>query len=565
MVRNSKAYEYAKWCIEEQENKTPVYVKKQAAAWVEIAEGRSDSAYVDEKAFNKICKLLKIMNHPDLHKSMYEGLEDYAWLLITAVLCTKCKNTTEDMRYYETAILEIARKNFKTFVSAVIFILLMLTEPNFSRFFSVAPDLALSSELKQAIRKIIKTSPALYDEADPAFKILQKQIICKLNDNEYTPLAYSQDGMDGKLANAFLADEAGALDEYPVEAMRSSQITLFNKLGIIISTQYPNDNNVMIDEIDIAKKSLDGLLEGQRVFALLYEPDDGYKQGDKWQTEDNVLFQSNPVAVSYEYIFEELKKKRQLAIMYENKRENFLCKHCNILYKGLGVEGYIDIQKVKECKREKEDEWWQGRRVWVGLDLSQTDDNTAVAMVTEEEGFVYARIVGFLPKDKIEIKSAKEFVDYQRLINLGECIACGDEVIDYTRVEDYIKEQLRAEFGVEVQQIGYDKWNAIATVQRLEQDGFTCVEIKQHSSVLHAPTKLLKELILSKKFAYDASRLLEINFQNARCTEDTNLNKYVNKKKSVGKVDMVVALLNAIYLLQQELLYGDGNFTVQTV
>lgn len=60
--------------------------------------------------------------------------------------------------------------------------------------------------------------------------------------------------MDGKLANAYLADEAGALDDYPVEAMRSSQITLFNKLGIIISTQYPNDNNVMIDEIDIAKR-----------------------------------------------------------------------------------------------------------------------------------------------------------------------------------------------------------------------------------------------------------------------------------------------------------------------
>jgi len=198
------------------------------------------------------------------------------------------------------------------------------------------------------------------------------------------------------------------------------------------------------------------------------------------------------------------------------------------------------------------------------LDLSQTDDNTAVAMVTEEEGFVYARIVGFLPTDKIEIKSAKEFVDYQRLINLGECVACGDEVIDYAKIENFIKE-LSDKYGVEVQQVGYDKWNAIATVQRLEQDGFTCVEIKQHSSVLHAPTKLLKELILSKKFVYDASRLLEINFQNARCTEDTNLNKYVNKKKSVGKVDMVVALLNAIYLLQQELLYGDGNFTVQTV
>ena len=77
------------------------------------------------------------------------------------------------------------------------------------------------------------------------------------------------------------------------------------------------------------------------------------------------------------------------------------------------------------------------------------------------------------------------------------------------------------------------------------------------------PTKLLKEKILQGEFAYDANRMLEINFQNARCTEDTNLNKYVNKKKSAGKVDMVVALLNAVYLLQQDMLYGDGGFVVQ--
>jgi len=98
----------------------------------------------------------------------------------------------------------------------------------------------------------------------------------------------------------------------------------------------------------------------------------------------------------------------------------------------------------------------------------------------------------------------------------------------------------------------------------LEAEGYECVEIKQHSSVLHAPTKLLKEKILSKEFYYDDNRLLEINFQNARCTEDTNLNKYVNKKKSTGKVDMVVALINAIYLLQQEILFGDDGFVCQT-
>ena len=562
MNKKNPAYKYASWCASDTRGMVPKYVKMQAESWLNIADGLDKEAYVDEAAMAKIERLLKLMQHPDLNCPMNEGLEPYAWFLIIAGLCTKLKSKKE-IRYYTTILLEIARKNFKTFNSGVIFILLMLTEPDFSRFFSVAPDLALSSELKVAIRKIIKTSPNLYDEADPAFKLLRSEIRCNLNDNEYKPLAYSEDRMDGKTAHAFLADEAGAMDSYPIEAMRSSQINLPNGLGIIISTQYPNDNNSMIDEIDKAKKRLDGLIDNKRAFSLLYEPDDELKQGDTWMNDDRVLYQANPVAVKKPEMLEKLKEQRLDAILYENKRENFLCKHCNILYVGLGVEGYIDVQKVKLCKRTRDDAWWKGRRVWLGLDLSLSDDNTSVSMVTEDNGTIYARVTGFLPADRVEAKSKKEGIDYKRLEKEGNCIACGSEVVDYSTVEEYIL-TLKDRLGVEIQQVGYDRWNAISTLQKLEAEGITCVEIKQHSSVLHAPTKLLKEAILDRKFAYDDNRLLEINFQNARCTEDTNLNKYVNKKKSAGKVDMVVATINGVYLLQQEMLYG-MDFVVQVI
>jgi len=90
------------------------------------------------------------------------------------------------------------------------------------------------------------------------------------------------------------------------------------------------------------------------------------------------------------------------------------------------------------------------------------------------------------------------------------------------------------------------------------------VEVRQHSSVLHPPTKLLKEYILNGKFKYTENKLLEINFQNARCTYDTNKNLYVTKKKSKGKVDMVVSLINAVYLLQQDVLLNQMDFVVQT-
>lgn len=555
MIEESRAYRYAKWCIGRNNRKVGRYVKLQAKRWLKIADGKHKSAYVSEKAYRKICRLLKLMVHPDLSCSMYEGLEDYAWFLVTAVFCTRRR--ADNRRFYQTALLEIARKNFKTFNSAVIFLLGMLTEPRFSRFFSVAPDYKLSSELRLAVRKIIKVSPALTEH----FKVNRDMITCLINEIEYTPLAYSNDGMDGRLANLWLADEAGALDSYPVEAMRSSQITLPNKLGIIISTQYPNDNNVMIDEIDIAKKVLDGLLEKEDVFALLYEPDDVLRK--RWETDDLVIYQANPVAVSNPDVFHAIQDLRTMAVLYENKRENYLCKHCDILYKGLGVEGYIDIQKVKRCRVEEDPSFWRGRRVWLGLDLSQTDDNTAVAMLTEAYGVVHAKVWGFLPKDRLDWKSAKEGVDYRKLIAAGNCFACGEEVIDYGFVERFIL-SLAERYGVEIVQVGYDRYNAISTVQKLEEAGLECVEIKQHSSVLHPPTKLLKECVLKRTFRYDDNRLLEINFQNARCTEDTNLNKYVNKKRSAGKVDMVVAVINALYLLQLELLYGAYDFVVQT-
>lgn len=553
-VQNTRAYKYAKWAALADNCYVPKYVKLQAVSWLKIADGEDEDAYISVPRLKKVCKLMKLLNHPDLGKSMYESLEDYAVWLIVAVFCTLQRDTKQ--RYYRTALLEICRKNFKTFTSAVIFIIGMLTSQRFSRFFSVAPDLKLSKELQGAIRKIIKSSPLLND--DKIIRVLRNEVRCLVTDSEYTPLAYSEDKMDGKLANMFLADEAGAMDSYPVEAMRSSQITLRDKLGIIISTQYPNDNNVLIDEIDKAKKVLLGLHPDRRYFSLLYEPDDEIR--GEWETNDLCIYQSNPVAYTYDYIFEDLKDKRADAVLYENKRQNYLCKHNNIMYKSLGVEGYVDILRLKECKRVKDDDFWRGRSVFIGIDLSQTSDNTAVAMATYEEDVVYARVFAFIPSAAIERKTKKENVDYNAAIRAGDCFPCGDDIIDYEFVERFVL-SIEEKYGVRVLQLGFDRWNALSSVQKFEnaENAIECVEIRQHSSVLHPATKLLEEKIMERQFVYDENMLLEINFQNARCTTDTNLNKYVNKKKSEGKVDMVVALLNAMYLLNLDMLENDKH------
>ena len=559
-MTNNKAYEYCKKSILQKE--TPKYVKRQMREFMRICEGKDKKYIISVKKVKQLENILKVLNMPKGLKAgqpLYECTVGYQWLFYTAILCTVYRDN-ENKRRYETGVLEICRKNFKTYTIATIFILLFLTEPKFSKFYSVAPDGSLSREVREAIAETIRSSPLVYEFKDnKRFKILRDYIMFKPTQTQYIPLSYSTSRMDGKLPNAFCADEVGALPvSYPIEAMRSGQLNILNKLGFIISTKYPTIDNPFEDEVKYAKRVLDGLEQDESVFSLLYEPD----EVKNWETDDLILRQANPVSLEIPEIWEDLLKKRAKAIAVESARENFVTKHCNIIYQGVGTETYIDVKDVQSCKVANID--WTGRVVYIGLDLSESNDNTSVSMVAvDDDNRILADSFAFIPEGRIEEKQAGEKVNYRELVKTEKVIPCGDRVIDYNVVEDFIL-QIEEKYGVQVQAIGYDRWNALSTAQKLERAGYNLVEIRQHSSVLHPPTKRLREKILNREFEYTKNPLLEINFQNARCTYDTNKNQYVNKKKSKGKVDMVVSLINAMYLVEQDYFLNQfGDFTIQ--
>ena len=557
----NKAYIICKNEIDKEE--TPKYVRLQMQDFIDICEDKNGKYKISEKKLNQLEGILKILNMPKGLKagqSLYECTVKYQWLFYTAIFCVVYRNN-ENKRRYETGLLEICRKNFKTYTIATLFIIMFLTEPQFSRFYSVAPDGSLSREIREAIAETIKSSPLLYMYKDQVrFKILRDYILFKPTQTRYEPLSFSTSRMDGKLPNAFCADEVGALPiSYPIDAMRSGQLNILNKLGFIISTKYPTIDNPFEDEVKYSMRVLDGLENDESRFSLLYEPDE--KTG--WETNDMILKQANPVALEIPEIWEDLLKKRAYAIAVESARENFVTKHCNIIYQGVGTETFIDTKDLQECKVSNIN--WMGKVVYLGLDLSETNDNTSVSMVAvDENDNILAESWAFIPADRIQEKTVHEKVNYNELLKSDHVMACGDRVIDYSAVEKFIMD-IELKYGVKVQAIGYDRWNALSTAQKLSNAGYNMVEIRQHSAVLHPPTKLLKEKILSQEFEYTENKLLEINFQNARCVYDTNKNQYVNKKKSKGKVDMVVSLINAIYLLQQDYFLNQMDFVVQVI
>lgn len=556
-----KAYEFAKKSI--RAKTTPKYVKLQLKEFIKVWDGRDKKYKISEKKLAQIENILKILIMPKGLKAgqpLSDCTTGYQWVFYTAILCTVYREN-EEKRRYETGVLEICRKNFKTYTISTVFILLFLTEPQFSKFYSVAPDGSLSREIREAMAETIRSSPMIYEYKDTKrFKILRDYILFKPTQSQYIPLSYSTSRMDGKLPNAFCADEVGALPiSYPIDAMRSGQLNILNKLGFIISTKYPTIDNPFEDEVKYSKRVLDKLEKDETRFSLLYEPD----KTVGWETDDLILKQANPVALEIPEIWDDLIKKRAYAIAVESARENFVTKHCNIIYQGVGTQTYVDVKDVQVCKVAHID--WTGKVVYLGFDLSETDDNTSVAMVAvDDDNNILADVVAFIPEGRIEEKTQSEKVNYRELLKTLKCIACGDRVIDYAVVEDFIL-SIEEKYKVQVQAIGFDRWNALSSAQKLEKAGYNLVEVRQHSSVLHPPTKLLREKILAREFKYESNRLLEINFQNARCVYDTNKNQYVNKKKSTGKVDMVVSLINAVYLLQQDYFLNQMDFTVQVL
>lgn len=561
MIKSHASYKYAKNVVEGKIN-APKYVKKQAEDFLEVADGKNEKYMIDEKKLNLIDNLLKLMVMPkglNAGEIIYDCFVGFQFFLITAILC-EVYRVDKKKRRYQKALLEICRKNGKTFLIAVIFILLFLLEPKFSKFYSVAPDGSLSREIKDAIEEILTSSPAIQGDGIQKFKIKQNEIVCKINKSKYVPLNYSNSRLDGKLPSVFLIDEVGGLpNPYAIEAMSSGQLTIKNKLGCIISTKYPKINNPFEGEVLYAKRVLDGLIEDETLFALLYEPDNK----TDWEFDDGILEQANPLALDVPEIMEDLKKKRQEAIELEQKRENFVTKHCNIIYTGVGTESFVSLQDLQKGCTDHID--WSGRDVWLGVDLSMTTDNTSVAMVAEEDGKILAKSWAFIPEDRIEEKTKVERVDYRQYIRAGNCIACGQRTIDYLTVEDFVL-GIEEKFGVNVQGLAYDRYNCLSSAQKWMQEGIRTVEMKQHSSVLHPATKLIQEKVADGNFLYEENTLFEINFENARCTEDTNKNKYVNKKKSDGKVDMVVSTINAVAIMQQDVVfYPEADWSIQVI
>lgn len=516
--------------------------------------------YFDEDKLRIINNLLKLFNFATgfvAGKQVLENLEDFQCFFLANIFGWRFKDKPEKFRYNDIT-LYIARKNAKTALVGLTFLLLMLTEQNYSEFYSICLTRELAAEIRKAMVQILEASPLIAKHFEWSRTEIGK-IKCKITQSFFQPRTAESGKNNSIRPSAFVSDEhANFKNNSNFTAMKSGQKNVINPLVFRTTTAYAIDDSIMQDDLEYMRKVFNGLVKNERQFALLYYAE------EKHLWDDIGMYQSNPLRIEENY--ETIREDRERALEQQNLVEEYLTKSMNYFMPANSGEAFITIEQLKYCKINEFD--WEGREVYIGIDLAETDDNTAVSMLTYDEGT--GKIVGmswaFIPKERVEIKSKKEDVDYREQIEKKNCYACGDDVIDYEFVENFIL-NIQEEYGVEIIKLGYDRRNALSSAQKLQTKGdIECVEVIQHSRILHAPIKLLKESILNKRFNYLDNRLLEINFENARETKDTNLNKYLNKKKSKGKIDLVMSIVDALYLLQEDIMLDSGaDCTIQVI
>lgn len=537
----NKAYDYI--CkVVKKEIKASKYIKKQCKILKKIFENKDQKYFLDQDEVIRVENATRLMNMASglaVGKSVYESLVGFQWLFIISILCIKHRDNPKKRRY-ETATLLIARKNGKTFLIAVIFALLLIIEPKFSEFYSVAADGELSRLVKKELTQLLVSSPKL----EKHFKIKRDEIICNLSKSVYKPLNYSNNRLDGRKSNVWLADEVGALPErYAISAMKSSQINMVNRLGIMLSTAYPSENNPMIDEVTYAKKVLDGAIEDDTYFSLLYEPDNK----KAWKTNDNIIFHSNPLALDIPDNLDYLYQQRKLAIEVPTERTNFLTKHLNIFLQNNQDDMYLDIDKWKVCGIDKVN--FAGKEVTVAFDLSLNTDLTAVSMMYKEDEKYFVKSIGFLPEESLA--NRREKIDYRALESENECIITKGAIVDYNQVESYIR-GIEGEYQCSIKCIVADPFNATQMLLSLAED-YEVIELKQSYTNLSPPTKEFRNEVYKGNVFYEKSKLFDWNVSNAITRKDKSENEMLDKaNKNKQRIDLIAATIFAFSQVYQQ-------------
>jgi len=208
-----------------------------------------------------------------------------------------------------------------------------------------------------------------------------------------------------------------------------------------------------------------------------------------------------------------------------------------------------------------------GKSCYIGLDLSSTTDLTGECLLfPPQEGLDGWRAIfeAWIPEDSMKERVKRDKVPYDRWVKQKFLHATPGNVVDYEFVEARILAQSKQYNVIEVDT---DPWNSRMLTQRLMKNGIEVVEIKQDIAHMSPAMKEIERLAKTGQLTHEANPVARWCWGNVTVAVDGNGNIKPMKNKSIGKIDLMVAMINAMaraMLLNQNKIdvsrYASGDF-----
>lgn len=502
---------------------------------VEKLENGTSPFYFDADELEQFYEWAKMFKHKEgvLANQPIE-LTDFQLFMAANIVCWK--RNKNDTRRFKKAFIQLARKNGKTQFLAIL--------TSYMSFLSEEKEQCYIAGWSR------EQSSICYDE------VLNQLGSCDLLEGKfsdsYGKVKHYRSGSiiqplsrearktgDGKNPSLAVVDEYHAHETSEIyDVMVSGMAARKNRLIAVITTAGFDLTSPCYTEYEYVSKIIDPDQEEENdeYFVLICEldPEDDIKDESNW-------IKANPIVATYETGVEYLRSELQIALAVPEKMRSFLTKNMN-RWVDQKENGYLALNKWKDCIGTVPD--LTGDSVYVGVDLSATEDLTSVGIVVPKDGKYYIRSHSFIPAERLKEKMTTDKQPYDTWIDQGYLTATEGEIINYHEVENYILDQLDM-LKPSYSEVDFDKWNAAHLAQSIENNGVEVVEIPQRIGHLSIPTKQFREEVYNSKVVHDGNPVLRWAIGNAILKIDDQENIMISKKVSKDRIDPIAAVINA--------------------
>ena len=141
--------------------------------------------------------------------------------------------------------------------------------------------------------------------------------------------------------------------------------------------------------------------------------------------------------------------------------------------------------------------------------------------------------------DNANNPNQKRYIEWERQ---GWLTVTDGNITDFERIErDIIADSEQ----FDMQETGFDPFNATYLAMRLNEQGVSMVEVPQRVAYLSEPMKHLQALLTSKRVHHDGNPILRWCMGNVTVKKDANDNIFPRKESDASKIDGAVAAIIA--------------------